>query len=234
MPSAASDDGPARHRPRTPAALARYDRVKRALDVAAAAAGLAASAPVLAVAAAAIRLESPGPVLFRQERVGRDGARFRVAKLRTMVDGAERKGAGYLVSDGDARITRVGAFLRRTSLDELPQLWNVLVGDMSLIGPRPTLAYQVEQYTPFQRRRLEVRPGVTGWAQVLGRNAISWPRRIELDVWYVDRRSLLLDLEIAVRTALVLVRPEGVVYNDAQGDWGEPATVDDAPAPGAA
>jgi lipopolysaccharide/colanic/teichoic acid biosynthesis glycosyltransferase len=114
----------------------------------------------------------------------------------------------------------VGAFLRRWSLDELPQLWNVIRGEMSIVGPRPTLRYQVEQYDEFQRRRLEVPPGITGWAQVTGRNALSWPDRIELDVWYVDHRSLWLDLRILAATLPTLVRPSSI-YGDAQGDWGE-------------
>jgi lipopolysaccharide/colanic/teichoic acid biosynthesis glycosyltransferase len=157
-------------------------------------------------------------VLFRQSRVGRGGAEFEVLKLRTMVVDADRQGAGYAVADRDPRITRVGDLLRRTSLDELPQLWNVLRGDMSLVGPRPTLRYQVDQYTDEQRRRLEVRPGLTGWAQVHGRTSLPWSQRIELDVWYVDHRSLGLDLRILVRTVGVLLRREGV-YKGATGGW---------------
>ncbi len=187
-------------------------------------AGLVAAAPVLAGVAVAIRIESRGPILLRQMRVGRDGRDFGMLKFRTMVEGAHAIGAGWLVSAQDARITRVGRFLRRWSLDELPQLVNVLRGDMSIVGPRPTLRYQVEQYTPLQRRRLEVRPGITGWAQVSGRNDLSWPRRIELDVWYVDHRSLSLDAKILVRTIPVLFRPTKV-YNDARGDWGEPGPI---------
>jgi lipopolysaccharide/colanic/teichoic acid biosynthesis glycosyltransferase len=129
-------------------------------------------------------------------------------------------GSGWLIAERDPRITRVGHFLRRWSLDELPQLFNVLRGDMSIIGPRPTLRYQVDQYTDFQRRRLEVRPGITGWAQVQGRNDLSWPARIELDVHYVEHRSLRLDLEILRRTVRVLATPSGI-YNEARGDWGE-------------
>lgn len=201
-----------------------YDRVRRAADIAIAGGALTMLSPVLAGCALAIRRGSPGPVLFRQERVGKDGEPFEVLKFRTMVDRAEEQGTGYLVSKNDSRITREGAFLRRWSLDELPQLVNVLRGDMSIIGPRPTLAYQVEQYTAFQRRRLEVRPGITGWAQVNGRNSLSWPERIELDVWYVDHRSPRVDAEILARTALVMLRPDdGELYNDARGDWGEQA-----------
>ena len=199
-----------------------YERVKRALDVVAAATGLVVTAPLLAAVAVAIRLETPGPVVLRQPRVGRDGREFGMLKFRTMVENAHAMGPGWLVSEGDPRITRVGAFLRQWSLDELPQLVNVLRGDMSVVGPRPTLRYQVEQYTPFQRRRLEVRPGITGWAQVCGRNELTWPEKIELDVWYVDNRSLRLDAQILARTLPVLLRPTKV-YNDARGDWGEPA-----------
>ena len=172
----------------------------RALDVAGSAVLLAATSPVLGLAALAIKLEDGGPVLYRQTRVGKDGVDFELLKLRTMVVGAERQGAGFAVNEGDPRITRVGGVLRRLSLDELPQLWNVLRGDMSLIGPRPTLRYQVMEYTPHQRRRLDVKPGLTGWAQVHGRAALPWDERIELDVWYVDHRSPLTDLKILART----------------------------------
>jgi lipopolysaccharide/colanic/teichoic acid biosynthesis glycosyltransferase len=198
-----------------------YEHAKRAFDVAAAGAGLVVAAPLLAAVAIAIRLETPGPIVLRQPRVGRAGREFGMFKFRTMVDNAHTIGPGWLVSEGDPRITRVGKFLRRWSLDELPQLVNVLRGDMAVVGPRPTLRYQVEQYTPFQRRRLEVRPGITGWAQVRGRNELTWPEKIEFDVWYVDNRSLRLDAEILARTLPVLLRPTKV-YNDARGDWGEP------------
>ncbi len=163
--------------------------MNRALDVAGAALGLALASPVLAAAALAIKLEDGGPVFYRQVRVGQDGVDFELLKLRTMVEDAETKGAGFAVDRGDARITTVGRLLRATSLDELPQLVNVLRGEMSLIGPRPTLRYQVDRYSPRQRRRLEVRPGLTGWAQIHGRAALPWEERIELDVWYVEHRS---------------------------------------------
>src|SRR5207253_474954 len=153
-----------------------------------------------AAAALAIKLEDGGPVLYRQRRVGLHGRDFELLKLRTMIVDAERQGAGFAVNRGDTRITRVGRALRRLSLDELPQLWNVLRGEMSLIGPRPTLRYQVEQYTERQRRRLEVKPGLTGWAQIHGRAALPWDERIELDVWYVEHRSPWLDLKILLRT----------------------------------
>jgi lipopolysaccharide/colanic/teichoic acid biosynthesis glycosyltransferase len=200
--------------------MSGYELTKRALDIVGASVGLTISAPLLAASALAIRLEDGGAVFFRQERVGLDGRPFEVLKLRTMIVDAHTQGAGYAVDKGDSRITRVGNLLRRTSLDELPQLWNVLRGEMSLVGPRPTLSYQVEQYTERQRRRLEVRPGLTGWAQVNGRASLSWPERIELDVWYVEHRSLSLDLRILLRTAAVLLRP-GVVYRSDTGGWRE-------------
>ncbi len=171
---------------------------------------------MLAAAALAVKLEDGGPVLYRQQRVGKDGVEFELLKLRTMVVGAETLGAGYAVEKGDPRITRAGRLLRRLSIDELPQLWNVVRGDMSVIGPRPTLAYQVERYTPRQRRRLEVRPGLTGWAQIHGRATLPWQERIELDVWYVDNRSLPLDLKILARTPLALFRG---TYKDGTGGW---------------
>jgi lipopolysaccharide/colanic/teichoic acid biosynthesis glycosyltransferase len=192
------------------------DALNRVLDVAIAGAGLAITSPLLAAAAIAVKLGDGGPVLFKQTRVGRDGRDFELLKLRTMVVGAEKQGAGYAVNVGDSRITRVGAFLRRTSLDELPQLWNVVRGDMSVIGPRPTLRYQVERYTERQRRRLEVLPGITGWAQIHGRAALSWDERIELDVWYVDHRSPLTDLLILFRTPLALF---GGTYKGDSGGW---------------
>jgi lipopolysaccharide/colanic/teichoic acid biosynthesis glycosyltransferase len=196
--------------------------VNRALDLAGASLGLVLASPFLAAAAIAIKLDGGGPVLYRQQRVGKDGREFELVKLRTMVVGAERQGAGWAVDHGDSRITRVGSVLRRVSLDEVPQLWNVVRGEMSLIGPRPTLAYQVEQYTPHQRRRLDVRPGITGWAQVQGRASLPWEERIELDVWYVEHRSPSLDLKILARTPFALF---GGTYKGKTGGWragGEP------------
>jgi lipopolysaccharide/colanic/teichoic acid biosynthesis glycosyltransferase len=190
--------------------------MNRALDIATAAVGLALTSPILAASAVAIKLEDGGPVLYRQVRVGKDGEDFELLKLRTMVVGAEKKGAGYAVDKGDSRITRVGRLLRKTSVDELPQLWNVLRGEMSLIGPRPTLRYQVDQYTAHQRRRLDVRPGLTGWAQVNGRATLPWAERIELDVWYVEHRSPRLDLKILLKTPLALF---GGTYRGARGGW---------------
>jgi len=192
--------------------------VNRALDVAVAGTGLVLSSPVLAAAALAVKLEDGGPIFYRQTRVGKDGEDFELLKLRTMVVDAERMGAGFAVDQGDPRITRVGRFLRRASIDELPQLWNVLKGDMSVIGPRPTLRYQVEQYDARQRRRLDVKPGVTGWAQVNGRAALPWSERIELDVWYVENRSPLVDLRILLRTPLALFSN---TYKGATGGWGK-------------
>ena len=195
---------------------ARRHAVRRAFDVAASALILLLASPLLGLAALAIVLEDRGPVLYRQRRVGKDETEFELLKLRTMVVGAETMGAGLAVNEGDPRITKVGRILRRLSLDELPQLWNVVRGEMSLIGPRPTLAYQVERYTPRQRRRLEVKPGITGWAQVHGRAKLPWDERIELDVWYVENRSLWLDLRILARTPGALF---GGTYKGATGGW---------------
>jgi lipopolysaccharide/colanic/teichoic acid biosynthesis glycosyltransferase len=195
--------------------------VTRLLDIAVATVALVVLSPLLAVAAVLIRLESPGGVIYRHERIGRHGVPFQLWKLRTMVSGAERMGAGLYIEPGDARITRVGAVLRRFSLDELPNLVNVMRGEMSVVGPRPTVAVQVDRYTPHQRRRLEVKPGITGWAQVNGRASISWPERIELDVWYVDHRSVRLDLEILARTARLLVSGQGLYSSELEQGWGE-------------
>ena len=190
--------------------------MNRAVDVALAGLGLVVASPLLAAAALAVKLEDGGPVLFRQTRVGQGGGDFELLKLRSMVVDAERQGAGYAVDRGDARITRVGRVIRRTSVDELPQLWNVVRGDMSVIGPRPTLRYQVERYTGRQRRRLEVKPGLTGWAQIKGRATLPWADRIELDVWYVEHRSPRLDVAILLRTPLALL---GGTYKGATGGW---------------
>ncbi|HEV2998259.1 MAG TPA: sugar transferase [Solirubrobacteraceae bacterium] len=184
--------------------------VRRAIDIAVSAVALVITAPLLVVAMVAIRLESPGPAIYRQRRVGRDGRELDVLKLRTMVQGAEHIGAGLAVNENDPRVTRVGALLRRTSLDELPNLLNVLRGEMSLIGPRPTLPGQVAQYTPRQRGRLAVRPGITGWAQVNGRTALPWSERIELDLHYIEHRSLRMDLEILARTVAIVLGGGGL------------------------
>jgi len=193
--------------------------LRRALDVVLAAALLVVTAPLLALAAVAIRLESRGPVFYRQLRVGKDGQPFELWKLRTMVPGAESMGAGIYVIEGDPRITRTGRLLRRFSLDELPNLVNVLRGEMSIVGPRPTVQEQVERYTDRQRRRLEVRPGITGWAQINGRTSLPWPERIELDVWYVEHRSLRLDLRILARTARMLATGHGLYSEDLRQGW---------------
>jgi lipopolysaccharide/colanic/teichoic acid biosynthesis glycosyltransferase len=190
--------------------------VNRAADLAIAGGALVVASPVLALAALAIKLEDKGPVLYRQTRVGRDGVDFELLKLRTMVVGAETMGAGLSVDRGDSRITRTGRLLRKLSLDELPQLWNVVRGEMSVIGPRPTLRYQVEQYDDRQRHRLDVKPGITGWAQVNGRASLPWADRIELDIWYVERRSPALDLKILARTPFALFRG---TYKGETGGW---------------
>ena len=190
--------------------------MNRTLDAAAAGLGLAVTSPVLAAAAVAIKLGGGGPIFYRQRRVGLNGQEFELLKLRTMEVGAEKKGAGFAVNEGDPRITRVGRLLRRVSLDELPQLWNVVRGDMSLVGPRPTLSYQVERYTARQRRRLEVKPGITGWAQIHGRARLPWEERIELDVWYVEHRSPWLDLKILARTPRALFAG---TYKGDTGGW---------------
>ena len=182
----------------------------RVADLALAALGLLVGAPIVAVAAVAIKLTSRGPVIYRQQRVGREGQAFEVYKLRTMRMGADPVGVGTPVLEDDPRVTRVGRFLRRFSLDEIPNLVNVLLGEMAIVGPRPTLAAQVELYTPSQLRRLEVKPGLTGWAQVNGRAGIPWEERIELDVWYVDNRSPRLDLRILGRTFRMLTTGHGL------------------------
>jgi lipopolysaccharide/colanic/teichoic acid biosynthesis glycosyltransferase len=192
--------------------------VKRTLDLVLAAVGSVLSAPLVALLAVAIRLESPGHPIYRQTRVGKDGREFQIYKLRTMVSGAESIGPGLALQEGDERITRVGAFLRRYSLDELPNLYNVLRGEMSIIGPRPTVPVQVAQYTERQRGCLLVKPGITGWAQVNGRAALPWPERIELDLFYVEHRSMALDLRILARSARLILTGRGL-YKGETGGW---------------
>jgi lipopolysaccharide/colanic/teichoic acid biosynthesis glycosyltransferase len=194
--------------------------IVRALDLLVGGLGALLSAPLVGLAVLAIRLESPGHPVYRQTRVGRDGELFEIFKLRTMVRGAEFTGAGLAIQEGDDRITRVGAFLRRTSLDELPNLWNVVRGEMSIVGPRPTVQVQVDQYTERQRGRLSVKPGITGWAQVNGRASLPWSERIELDLWYVEHRSLALDLRILARTVSMVLRGDGL-YKGETGGWGK-------------
>jgi lipopolysaccharide/colanic/teichoic acid biosynthesis glycosyltransferase len=191
---------------------------RRIFDVLVAGTALLVTAPVTLVAMVVIRLESPGHPIYRQRRVGKDGRAFDVLKLRTMVAGAETMGAGLAVNEGDTRITRVGSFLRRVSIDELPNLVNVLRGDMAIIGPRPTVPVQVAQYTERQRRRLAIKPGITGWAQVHGRASLPWSERIELDLWYVEHRSWRLDLLILWRTVRMMVTGHGL-YKGETGGW---------------
>ena len=192
--------------------------MRRAFDIAVAATALVLASPLLALAVVAIRLESKGGAIYRQRRVGLDGHEFDVLKLRTMVDGAERVGAGLAVNAGDARITRVGKLLRRTSLDELPNLVNVLRGEMAIVGPRPTLPHQVAQYTDRERGRLAIRPGITGWAQVNGRTSLPWAQRIELDLWYIEHRTWRLDFQILWRSARQVIVGEGL-YKGTTGGW---------------
>jgi lipopolysaccharide/colanic/teichoic acid biosynthesis glycosyltransferase len=195
--------------------------LRRAFDIVVAGAALLFFSPVLLAAMLAIRLESPGSPIYRQRRVGMNGEEFDVLKLRTMVTGAEHIGAGMAIDAGDTRITRVGGFLRRTSLDEIPNLINVLRGDMAIVGPRPTIPVQVAQYTERQRGRLAVKPGLTGWAQVNGRAALPWPERIELDLWYIEHRSWRLDLQILFRTARMVLGGHGL-YKGGTGGWKDP------------
>jgi lipopolysaccharide/colanic/teichoic acid biosynthesis glycosyltransferase len=194
---------------------------RRAFDVVVAATALTLAAPFLLLAVVAIRLETPGSAIYRQRRVGKDGRPFDVLKLRTMVTGAEHMGAGLAVSEGDTRITRIGRLLRRTSLDEVPNLINVLKGDMAIVGPRPTVPVQVDRYTDRQRGRLDVKPGITGWAQVNGRTELSWDERIELDLWYIEHRSWRLDREILKRTIRMVLGGEGL-YRGETPAWRDP------------
>jgi len=198
-------------------------RRKRALDVAGAAVGLLLASPVLILAAIAIRLEGGGHFIYRQRRVGRDGVPFDLYKLRTMVTGAETMGSGLIVDAGDDRITKVGALLRRTSLDELPNLINVLRGEMSLVGPRPTVQVQVDRYTDRQRHRLDALPGITGWAQVNGRASLPWHERIELDLTYIGRATLRHDLFILAASVRMVLTGHGL-YRGETGGWREPPT----------
>jgi lipopolysaccharide/colanic/teichoic acid biosynthesis glycosyltransferase len=195
--------------------------IRRAFDIVVAGGALLVLSPFLGVLMAAIRLESRGSPIYRQRRVGKDGRQFDVLKLRTMVSGAEHMGRGLAVSEGDTRITRVGRFLRRTSLDEVPNLVNVLRGEMSIIGPRPTVPVQVDRYTDRQRGRLAVKPGITGWAQVNGRTELSWDERIELDLWYIEHRSVRVDVEILRRTVKMVLGGHGL-YRGETPAWRDP------------
>ncbi len=198
------------------------EAIRRAFDLCFAVVASVLTAPFVAMLAAAIRLETPGHPIYTQTRAGRDGRLFEIYKLRTMVRGAEFVGAGLAIQEGDDRITAVGRFVRRYSLDELPNLWNVVRGEMSIVGPRPTLPVQVEQYTPRQRGRLAVKPGITGWAQVNGRASLPWSERIELDLWYVEHRTLWLDARILTRTVGLVARGHGLYKGD-RGGWHPPA-----------
>lgn len=180
-----------------------YRAVKRFLDVTASFLGLVLLSPLLLAVSILIKIDSRGPVIFRQKRIGRNGKVFEIYKFRSMCVGAEKTGSGVYSGKGDARVTRIGKILRATSIDELPQLLNILKGEMSFVGPRPPLTYhpwKYEEYTDFQKRMFEVRPGITGWAQVNGRKDVEWHKRIELNVWYVDHMSLLLDIKIMFMT----------------------------------
>ncbi len=192
--------------------------IRRAIDVVLGTIALVAAAPVIAVAMIAIRLESRGHPIYRQRRVGKNGQEFDLLKLRTMVDGAEHVGAGLAINENDPRVTRVGAFLRRTSLDELPNLLGVVRGELSFIGPRPTIPVQVAQYTERQRGRLQIRPGITGWAQVNGRASLPWSERIELDLYYIEHRSPALDARILWRTVAIVLGGSGL-YKGQTGGW---------------
>ena len=181
-----------------------YRAVKRFLDVKVSFLGLVLLSPLLLAVSILIKIDSRGPVIFRQKRIGRNGKVFEIYKFRSMCVGAEKTGSGVYSEKGDARVTRIGKILRATSIDELPQLLNILKGEMSFVGPRPPLTYhpwKYEEYTDFQKRMFEVRPGITGWAQVNGRKDVEWHKRIELNIWYVDHMSLLLDIKIMFMTA---------------------------------
>jgi lipopolysaccharide/colanic/teichoic acid biosynthesis glycosyltransferase len=182
---------------------------KRFADVLLPGIALLVFAPFMAAVALTIKLSTEGPVIFRQTRPGYKGKPFTLLKFRTMT--SARDGRGLLLPDAD-RLTRMGKLLRQQSLDELPQLWNVFRGDMSLVGPRPLLVQYLDRYTPEQSRRHDVKPGITGWAQVNGRNAQTWPERFALDLWYVDNWSLSLDARILIRTLLQVVKRDGVSH----------------------
>ena len=206
-----------------------YQRFKRVTDLLIAAVALVVTLPLIVAAAVALRLESKGPIIYRQKRVGLDGRDFEIYKLRTMVDGAEHLGAGLAVDENDARITRVGALLRRTSVDELPNLVNVVRGEMSLVGPRPTVRRQVDAYTPRQLCRLSVKPGIAGWAQLIGRASLPWSERIELDLWYLANRSTKLDFSVFVNNlfnkAYRVYAFDGSLYwGDTLGVYAKPRT----------
>lgn len=191
--------------------------LKRIIDVLASGIGLIILFPIFVIIGILIKLDSKGPVFFIQERAGKDGKIFKAYKLRTMIQGADKKTEGIFINRDNLHITRIGKFLRRSGIDELPQLINVLKGDMSLVGPRPTLKYQVENYNDIQKQRLLIKPGITGWALINGRNKLTWPERIKLDIWYIENRSFWLDLKILFKTIIVVVNGEGM-YADRERD----------------
>ncbi len=195
--------------------------MRRTFDLVASGSALLLASPLLLAAVIAIRIESRGGAIYRQRRVGCDGREFDVLKLRTMVSGAESMGAGLAVVAGDTRITRTGRLLRRTSLDELPNLVNVLRGEMAIVGPRPTVPEQVAAYTERQRGRLAVKPGMTGWAQVNGRTELPWDERIELDLWYIEHRSARLDAVVIWRTLRIVLGGHGLYRADGPA-WRDP------------
>jgi len=185
--------------------------IKQSIDFLGALIGIIILGPLFLIVAILIKLDSRGPVFFRYERIGKDGKPFKPFKFRTMIEGAIETGLGYNIAENDERITRIGRFLRKWGIDEFPQLINVLRGEMSLVGPRPTLRYQVEKYNDFQRKRLLMKPGITGWALIHGRNLPSWEERIKYDVWYVENWSLWLDFKISLKTLdLIFIKKEGV------------------------
>jgi len=192
----------------------KYLILKRIFDVIGSGIGLIILFPIFVIIGILIKLGSKGPVFFVQERVGKDGKIFRAYKLRTMVNDAEKIGLGYEIKKDDERITRVGKYLR-WGIDELPQLINVFKDEMSMVGPRPALPHQMEKYSKLERRRLEVKPGITGWALINGRNKLSWPERIKLDIWYIDHWSIWLDLKILFKTVWVVIfKREGIYGKD--------------------
>jgi len=174
--------------------------------------------PIFAIIGIFIKLDSKGPVFFVQERAGKDGRIFRAYKLRTMVQGADKANKSIIFSKDDPRITKVGKFIRRTGFDELVQLINVLKGDMSLVGPRPTLPYQIKKYDNIQKERLSVKPGITGWALINGRNSLTWDKRIELDLWYIKNWSIWLDMKILISTVYVVMKGEGMYAEKGRKD----------------
>jgi lipopolysaccharide/colanic/teichoic acid biosynthesis glycosyltransferase len=186
------------------------DILKRIFDILASGIALIVLFPIFAAIGIFIKLDSKGSVFFVQERAGKDGKIFKAYKLRTMIQGADKKTEGIFINRDNLYISRIGKFLRRSGIDELPQLINVLKGDMSLVGPRPTLKYQVENYNDIQKQRLLIKPGITGWALINGRNKLTWPERIKLDIWYIENRSFWLDLKILFRTIIVVVNGEGM------------------------